>query len=641
MRAAEGAMGGGRHISGCERLVPEERIPSILEKMWRRAKSHERGNAHSVNIRIDAVDSAAMRHIPPLAIESVIYETVGEAREASCALLEKNGISKVAARKALEAIAALPRSMRGAMVMDALTGERLDGLGERGVRVSHMDCEDEEKFTNFLQNATGQFPANGATPKAMAKLREAIILASKAASAQGYAGELCWSDDPHYQTGYVASGKVYRRITPMKEQGSPIGGRVLFLWPGTPLAETIDYWQRQPVLVSMGFTSRCEEKVRQLQASGLVRSLNDLEFYDACHAVDGAGHRLFVACANDYLGLRFHGDVISAARDALEQTGIGSGGSRMVTGSNAICGAFEREIADFKGSEAALLFPSGYMANVGLISTICEEGDLILSDEKNHASIIDGCRLSRGKTLVYPHRDVECVEKLLRAHRAAATDCFIVTDGVFSMDGTIAPLPELLALAGNFDAQLIIDDAHGLGVLGARGHGTLEHFGMSMGPRIISVGTCSKALGSLGGIVCGSESLASLLRSRCHPILCSTMLPPSAVAAARKSLDLLRKSPEYVQKIKHLSAMAKDIFQKNSIPTIGDSGAIFPIPIGDERRAISLARELYTRGIYLQGIRYPSVPMGGARLRLTVCASYDEREFANLIGEISNTLKAI
>jgi 8-amino-7-oxononanoate synthase len=368
--------------------------------------------------------------------------------------------------------------------------------------------------------------------------------------------------------------------------------------------------------------------------------LHDLEFCDACHAVDGAGHRLFVACSNDYLGLRFHGDVISAARNALEQVGIGSGGSRLVTGSHAICGAFEREIAAFKGAEAALLFSSGYMANVGLISTVAEEGDLILSDEKNHASIIDGCRLSRGKTLVYPHRDAEYVEKLLRVNRAVATNCFIVTDGVFSMDGTIAPLPELLALAERFDAQLIIDDAHGLGVLGAHGHGTLEHFGIPMGPRVISVGTCSKALGSLGGVVCASKALVSLLRSRSHQVLCSTMLPPSAVAAAQKALDLLQKFPATVQEIGHLSTMAKDIFLKNSIPIMGDGGAIFPIPVGDERRATFLAQKLYAQGIYLQGIRYPSVPMGSARLRLTICASYDEGEFADVIGKISKVLAA-
>ncbi|MDR0727637.1 MAG: aminotransferase class I/II-fold pyridoxal phosphate-dependent enzyme [Puniceicoccales bacterium] len=385
----------------------------------------------------------------------------------------------------------------------------------------------------------------------------------------------------------------------------------------------------------MNFADQAEERVRHLQARGLIRQLRDLEFYDACHAVDEKGQRLFVACSNDYLGLRFHGDVISAARDVLERAGIGAGGSRLVTGSNSICSAFEREIADFKGSEAALLFSSGYMANVGLLSMIAKEGDLILSDEKNHASIIDGCRLSQGKTLVYPHRDVKYVENSLRTKRVAGANCFIVTDGVFSMDGTVAPLPELLALAEKFDTQLIIDDAHGLEVLGAHGRGSLEHFGMSMGPRIISVGTCSKALGSLGGFVCGPETLVSLLRSRCHQVLCSTMLPPSVVAAARKSLDLLRKSPARVQKIRHLSAMAMDIFQKNSIQIAGDAGAIFPILVGDEMRAISLARELYAQGIYLSEIRYPSVSMGGARLRMTICASYNEEEFMGVITKIS------
>jgi 6-carboxyhexanoate--CoA ligase len=255
MRAAEGGIYGGvsRHISGCERLVTEERIPSVLEAMWRRAKSHERGSAHAVNICIDAVDPASIRRIPPLAIESAAYATVDGARKASCALLEENGISKTAARKAMEAIGNLPRNMRGAMVLDAISGERLDGLGEHGVRLSHMDCENEKKFTNFLQDAVAQFPADNSIPPPMIKLREAVILASKAASVAGYAGELCWSDDPRYPTGYVAHGSDYCRITPMKETPSPLGGRVLFLWPGAPLAEIIDYWQRQPVLVTHEF----------------------------------------------------------------------------------------------------------------------------------------------------------------------------------------------------------------------------------------------------------------------------------------------------------------------------------------------------------------------------------------------------
>lgn len=244
---------GGRHISGCERLVTEDRVHAVLEQMWRRAKSHEHGNAHAINIRIDAIDSASIRRIPPLAIESLAYATVKEGRAASCALLERHGISKTAAQRALAAIATLPRSMRGAMVVDAISGERLDGLGERGVRLSRMDCENEENFTKFLQNAMLRLAIGGDTPRAMAKFREALVLASKAAAAPGYAGELCWSDDPNYSTGYVACGKTYHRISPMKEPGNPIGGRVLFVRPGAPLAEIIDYWQRQPVLVADEF----------------------------------------------------------------------------------------------------------------------------------------------------------------------------------------------------------------------------------------------------------------------------------------------------------------------------------------------------------------------------------------------------
>ncbi|MDR2341299.1 MAG: 6-carboxyhexanoate--CoA ligase [Puniceicoccales bacterium] len=255
MRATDGDMheDGGTHISGCERLIMEELVPFVLTKMWMRAKSHERGNASMINIRIDTVDSASIRRIPPLRIESAVYATVDEARRASCALLQKNGISETAARKAIESISSLSRSMRGAIVMDAFTGERLDWFGERGVRVSHMDCEDEKEFTKFLFAATLNFFGEMDAPRAITKFHEAIILASKAASAPGYVSELCWSDDINYPTGYVASGEVYCRITPMKELGNPVGGRVLFVRTGTPLAKTVDYWQERPVLVGHEF----------------------------------------------------------------------------------------------------------------------------------------------------------------------------------------------------------------------------------------------------------------------------------------------------------------------------------------------------------------------------------------------------
>jgi 6-carboxyhexanoate--CoA ligase len=255
MRAADGGIheDGGTHISGSERLVTEDHIPAVLEAAWRRAKSHELGCARAINIRIDSVDSAAIRYIPPLPIDSKCYATVEQARTASCVRLEKSGISKMAAHRAMEAICNLRQSMRGAMVFDAISGERLDEFGERGVRISHMDCENEENFIKRLRAVMPQLGIDGAASPVITKLREALVLASKAAAVPGYAGELCWSDDPNYPIGYVASGKVYCRIVPMKELGSSVGGRVLFLWPGAPLAESIDYWQRQPVLVTHEF----------------------------------------------------------------------------------------------------------------------------------------------------------------------------------------------------------------------------------------------------------------------------------------------------------------------------------------------------------------------------------------------------
>jgi 6-carboxyhexanoate--CoA ligase len=255
MRAAMGKIHeeGGQHLSGCERLVKADRVPYVLQEMWQRMTSHPRGNAGAANIRIDLVEDNAIYHISPLAIESVTCESITEAHGEAGKFLQKNGISEIATRKAFARISGLKQSMRGAMVLDATTGERLDSLGERGVRVSHMDCEDEEKFTHFLRSQIAKNDPTQQSSMAFSKPREAVILASKAAAATGYVGELCWSDDPFYVTGYVASKQIYRRISPMKTMQSSIGGRVFFLESAmaTRINEVVDYWQKQPVLLTL------------------------------------------------------------------------------------------------------------------------------------------------------------------------------------------------------------------------------------------------------------------------------------------------------------------------------------------------------------------------------------------------------
>ncbi|MDR0693163.1 MAG: aminotransferase class I/II-fold pyridoxal phosphate-dependent enzyme [Puniceicoccales bacterium] len=383
-----------------------------------------------------------------------------------------------------------------------------------------------------------------------------------------------------------------------------------------------------------------QSEIEKCHRINLTRNIPVLKFLDATHGVTETGHRLFVACTNDYLGLRFHPEVIESAQKCMRYDGSGSSGARLTTGAHPLANQLERELADFKHSEAALMFNTGYMANIGLISTVGCSGDVMFSDEKNHASIIDGCKLSHAKVVIYPHRDVDRLRELLNEHRNAQSR-FIITEGVFSMDGTVAPLPELLQLAESFDAHIIIDDAHGLGVLGERGHGTLEYFNILPNPRIIQVGTCSKALGSLGGFVCGTKCLIQYLCQRSRPFLCSTMLPSSVLAASSKALQILKSQPERVHRLKQLSEMAKSIFSECGMAFPPEAVAILPIIIGDETTTMKIFENLYQRGIYLAAIRYPSVPLGHARLRLSVCSEYGEDEWKNVLSRMVNSIKAI
>ncbi|MDR2432533.1 MAG: aminotransferase class I/II-fold pyridoxal phosphate-dependent enzyme [Puniceicoccales bacterium] len=381
-------------------------------------------------------------------------------------------------------------------------------------------------------------------------------------------------------------------------------------------------------------------EIEKYHRMNLTRNIPMLKFLDTTHGIAEVGHRLFVACTNDYLGLRFHPEVIESAQNCMRYGGFGSSGARLTTGAHPLANQLERELAAFKRSEAALIFNTGYMANIGLISTIGCNGDVIFSDEKNHASIIDGCKLSHGKVVIYPHRDVNWLQKLLNEHRSAQSR-FIITEGVFSMDGTVAPLPELLQLAESFDAHIIIDDAHSLGVLGERGHGTLEYFNVLPNSRIVQVGTCSKALGSLGGFVCGTKCLIQYLCQHSRPFICSTMLPSSMLAASSKALQILQSQPERVYRLKRFSEMAKSIFSEWGMAFPPEAIAILPIVIGDETTAMKIFENLYQQGIYLAAIRYPSVPLGHARLRLSVCSEYEEDEWKDALFRIVNTIKTI
>jgi len=337
-----------------------------------------------------------------------------------------------------------------------------------------------------------------------------------------------------------------------------------------------------------------------------------------------SGKEVLLLCSNNYLGLAEHPALAQAAHDALERYGAGSGASRLISGNMDLHEELEHRIAGFKGTEAAILFNSGYAANTGAIPAIAEDRDVILSDELNHASIIDGCRLSRARTVVYRHRDPDHVESLLKEH-AACRRKLIVTDGVFSMDGDIAPLPDLALLAERYDAMLMVDDAHGTGVLGKRGRGTVEHFGME-GRVHIQMGTLGKALGSFGAYVAGDRGLITYLFNSSRSYIFSTSLPPAVCAASIAALDIVDQEPWRRDRLwQNRERLANGLVSKG-ISLGASSTPIIPVLLGGAERTLTAAAELFAAGVFATAIRPPSVPDGSSRIRTTVMATHSDQD---------------
>jgi 8-amino-7-oxononanoate synthase len=308
----------------------------------------------------------------------------------------------------------------------------------------------------------------------------------------------------------------------------------------------------------------------------------------------------------------------------MERYGFGSGASRLVSGTSALHEELERRLAEFKKTEAALLFNSGYAANTGIIPVVAGDGDVILSDSLNHASIIDGCRLSKAKVCVYRHKDLDHVEQLLGEHRAARRK-LIVTDGVFSMDGDIAPLPGLVSLSEQYEALLMVDDAHGTGVFGRNGGGVVEYFGLAN--RVpIQMGTLGKALGSFGAYAAASRELIDLLMNRSRSFMFSTALPPSICAASIAALDIVENSPQLREDLWRNRQRFVNGLQSCGIETGGSEAPIIPIIIGDSARTLKASDKLFEYGIYATAIRPPTVPENAARIRTTVMSSHADED---------------
>jgi len=360
------------------------------------------------------------------------------------------------------------------------------------------------------------------------------------------------------------------------------------------------------------------ERIAELRRAGLERKLRLIEGPQGPRVTLG-GAEVLLLCSNNYLGLADHPRVRRAAAAAAERFGAGAGASRLISGNMTLHARLEEGLADFAGAESALLFGSGYLANIGVITTLAGEGQVVFSDELNHASIVDGCRLARARTFVYRHRDLEHLEWALE--RAGEHAALIVTDGVFSMDGDVAPLAELHELAHRHGVRLMVDDAHGLGALGPGGRGSIAAAGLA-GKVDVQVGTLGKALGSYGAYVCASADVRHLLLNSARTFVFSTAPPPPALGAALAALELLRSRPGAVEQLRRNAGVLRESLAAGGLDTGSSRTQIVPVLVGDSRRAMALCERSLDAGVFAQAIRPPTVPPGTARLRLAVMVSH-------------------
>lgn len=361
-------------------------------------------------------------------------------------------------------------------------------------------------------------------------------------------------------------------------------------------------------------------ELRDLQAAGVYRPLRELQTPQEPRCVID-GRPVINLSSNNYLGLCNHPALKDAMIGATRDWGAGTGAVRTIIGTQTLHNQLEERLARFKHVEATVVFQSGFTCNSGVIPVLVGEGDAILSDELNHASIIDGCRLAKAPIYRYGHCDMDQLEDRLREARPRARRLLVITDGVFSMDGDIAPLPEIVALCERYGAMLYVDDAHSSGVLGQNGRGSVNHFGLD-GRVDVQVGTLSKALGVLGGYVASTRALIELLWHRGRPFLFSTSHPPGVAAAVLAALDLLEQQPELMARLWDNTRYFKAGLRKLGFDTGRSETPITPVIAGDEGKALLLSDQLFARGVFAQGIVYPTVPRGRARVRTIVTAAH-------------------
>ena len=375
-----------------------------------------------------------------------------------------------------------------------------------------------------------------------------------------------------------------------------------------------------------------DEKLRRIKDDGLYRQMKYLQSPQGAR-VRIANHDMLMLSSNSYLGLCADESLKQAARDALERYGAGSGGSRLTTGSYEIHQKLEEEIAAFKGTTAALVFNTGYMANVGVISAIANHDWTIYSDRLNHASIIDGCRLSGARIVVYDHCDAEDLAQ--RIKNDPGKKRMIITDGLFSVDGDIAPLPSLTGIARQHGALLMVDEAHATGVLGPHGGGAADHFGMTEGIDI-SIGTLSKALASEGGFVTGSRALIDYLVNTARSFIFSTALSPATVAVSLAALDIVRTQPQRREALLAHSLWLRQSLRKARFDVADHPTPIVSVVLGSPDLAVTFSEALMKQNIFVSAIRPPTVPPGTSRLRINLMATHDREDLKRALSCITD-----
>jgi 8-amino-7-oxononanoate synthase len=377
---------------------------------------------------------------------------------------------------------------------------------------------------------------------------------------------------------------------------------------------------------------RLRQELESIRNKGLYRRLRKMDSAASTRVIVD-GREMLMCASNNYLGLANDPRLIEAAIEAIRKYGTGSSGSRLTTGNTALHEQLEERIARFKGTEAAIVFNTGYMANVAAMTALATAGDVIFSDEWNHASLIDGCRLSKADVVIYRHADLKDLEEKLMRYRSGKRN-LIVTDGVFSMDGDIANLPGIVELAERYGAWVMVDDAHATGVLGRRGAGTVEHFDLH-GRVHIQMGTLSKAVGAEGGYIAGTRELIEYLRNCARPFIFSTALSPGVIGTALTAFDLIENEPERRARLYAIGKKVREELLQMGFRVMPGETPILPILIGEAERAVEFSSYLEEQGIFAPAIRPPSVPQGTSRIRLTLMATHTDEDVRDILDSFS------